>query len=76
MFDFESKARLIPGTGRGRGKKLKWRENSEVFSKVCHKMAEQAISQRNFDGAIRSYKEALQFHPDDDVALINLVSVL
>jgi hypothetical protein len=29
-------------------------------SKVCHKMAEQAISQRNFDSAARSYKEALQ----------------
>lgn len=38
-------------------------------------MADQAISQRNFDAAIRSYKEALQFHPDDDVALISLAKL-
>ena len=38
-------------------------------------MAEQAISQRNFEGAIRSYKEALQFHPDDDMALISLAKL-
>lgn len=46
-----------------------------IIFQVCHKMADQAISQRNFDAAIRSYKEALQFHPDDDVALISLAKL-
>ena len=36
-------------------------------------MAEHAVlRQRNYDAAIQHYKEALTFHPEDDVALCAL----
>ena len=47
-------------------------EHRQLTAKICHQMAEQAYNQRNFDAAIQEYKEALSFHPDDDVALCAL----
>ena len=35
-------------------------------------MAEHSVLQRNYEAAIQWYKEALQFHADDDVALCAL----
>lgn len=47
-------------------------EHRQLTAKICHQMAEQAFNQRNFEAAIQQYKEALTFHPDDDVALCAL----
>ena len=38
-------------------------------------MAEHSALQRNYDAAIEHYKEALQFHPDDDKALCALAKL-
>ena len=38
-------------------------------------MAEHSALQRNYDAAIGHYKEALQFHPDDDKALCALAKL-
>lgn len=35
-------------------------------------MAEHSVLQRNYEAAIQFYKEALQFHPEDDIALVAL----
>ncbi len=47
-------------------------EHRQLTAKVCHQMAEQAQIHRNFDAAISYYKEALTFHPDDQLALCAL----
>ena len=47
-------------------------EQKQLAAKVCHQMAEHSVLQRNYDAAIQFYKEALQFHPDDDIALCAL----
>jgi len=50
-------------------------EQKQLAAKVCHQMAEHSVLQRNYDAAIQFYKEALQFHPDDDIALCALAKL-
>ena len=47
-------------------------EQKQLAAKICHKMAEHSVLQRKYEAAIQWYKEALQFHPDDDEALCAL----
>merc|ERR1719347_1817610 len=47
-------------------------EQKQLAAKVCHQIAEHSVVQRNYTQAISSYKEALLFYPDDDVALCAL----
>ena len=42
-------------------------EQRQLAARVCHQVAEFAMVQRNFDGAIQQYKEALSFYPEDEV---------
>ena len=42
-------------------------EQRQLAAKVCHQVAEFAMVQRNFDGAIQQYKESLSFYPEDEV---------
>ena len=43
-------------------------EQRQSAARVCHQVAEFAMVQRNFDGAIQQYKEALSFYPEDEVS--------
>ena len=47
-------------------------EQRMLAAKVCHQMAEHSVLQRNYEAAIQFYKEALQFHSEDDEALVSL----
>ena len=47
-------------------------EQRQLAAQVCHQMAEHSVLQRNYDAAIQFYKEALQFHSEDDDALVSL----
>lgn len=47
-------------------------EQRQLTAKICHQIAEHSVMQRNYDTAILQYKESLQFHPEDDVALCAL----
>ena len=47
-------------------------EQRMLAAKVCHQMAEHSVLQRNYEAAIQFYKEALQFHTEDDEALVSL----
>ncbi len=39
--------------------------------RVCHQMAEHAQNnKRDYEEAIRQYKEALQVHPEDEVNIL------
>jgi tetratricopeptide repeat protein 21B len=42
-------------------------EQRQLAARICHQIAEHAVIQRNFDGAIQQYKEALTFYPEDEV---------
>ena len=47
-------------------------EQRQLAARVCHQMAEHSVLQRNYEAAIQFYKEALQFHSEDDDALVSL----
>ena len=47
-------------------------EQRQLAAKICTQMAEHSVLQRNYEAAISCYKEALQFHADDDAALCAL----
>ena len=44
---------------------------------VCHEMADHSENtNRDYDGAIRQYKEALQVHPEDEVKDEDILLIL
>ena len=50
-------------------------EQRQATAKICHQIAEHAVMQRNYDSAIQQYKEALQYYPEDEVALCALAKL-
>jgi hypothetical protein len=48
-------------------------EQRQLTAKICHQMAEHAIAQRHYEGAIQQYKEALQYYPEDEVWALSLL---
>ena len=50
-------------------------EQRQLTAKICHQIAEHAVMARNYDSAITQYKEALQYYPEDEVALCALAKL-